>query len=160
MAVKTFGSTRMHFVDSYFKNGALIDTENCFLLQIFCCKVCVKEFDVSYPLRISTFNLMLIPPVSQRTNARSNQRAPKCCAKEPGLLDIQAEKEGKDLPWSKKKENAKNRKAWSHLYKTKTKQHLYNHERPVYICPVCVSPVLRLPSAHISPPRGPSCVAG
>ena len=97
MAVKTFGSTRMLFVDSYFRNRALIDTENCLLLQIFCCKVFVKGFDVSYPLKRSTFNLMLTLPVSQRTKACSNQRTPKCCAKEPGLLDIRAEKEGKDL---------------------------------------------------------------
>lgn len=149
----------MLFVDSYFRNRALIDTENCLLLQIFCCKVFVKGFDVSYPLKRSTFNLMLTLPVSQRTKAYSNQRTPKCCAKEPGLLDIRAEKEGKDLLWSKK------RKMWKteqhDLICIKPKQNsTYPITRDLFISAQCVSP-------HALPafcPRllssGPLCVSG
>ena len=127
----------MLFVDSYFRNRTLIDTENCLLLQIFCCKVFVKGFDMSYPLKISTFNADT--PVSQRTKAHSNQMAPKCCAKEPGLLDIRAEKEGKDLLWSKK------RKMWKteqhDLICIKPKQNsTYPITRDLFISAQCVSP--------------------
>lgn len=54
----------------------------------------------------------------------------------------------------------KNRRAWSHLRYPQTKKYLCSHERPVYICPVCVSPMAFLLSAHVFSPMGPLYVSG
>lgn len=97
-------------------------------------------------------------PISQRANVGSNGRAPKCYGKEPARYMGMEGQAGRTVEW--KETMQKNRRAWSHLRYTKTKKYLCSHERPVYICPVCLSPMAFLLSAHVFSPMGPLYVSG